>query len=121
MIQDPKDRWSIPKGKIEKGESMQQAAEREVKEETGLKHIKVLDRLGKVDFRFRNGDALVLKTMHVFLMHAYKDADKYHAEEHEGIKDLRWFSVSEALDLIEYDDIGKLFLIALKKIRDGKY
>jgi hypothetical protein len=32
---------------------------------------------------------------------------------------IKWFSASEALDKIEYDDIGKLILLALKKIRNG--
>ncbi|MEX0934430.1 MAG: NUDIX domain-containing protein [Candidatus Saccharimonadales bacterium] len=121
MIQDPKDRWSIPKGKVEKGEHLSATAEREIKEETGLKHLRVLDKLGKVDFRYRNKDTLISKTMHVFLVHAYRDSDDYRPEEHEAIKDVAWFPVSKALNLIEYDDIGKLFLIALKKIRHGGY
>lgn len=121
MIQDPKGRWSVPKGKVEEGESLKEAAKREVTEETGLQHIKVMDYLGKVDFRFRSKDMLVSKTLHLFLTHAHQDSDNYHAEDHEGIKGIAWFSVNDALDAIEYDDIGKLFLLALKKIRNGKY
>ena len=34
---------------------------------------------------------------------------------------IRWFSFSEALDAIEYEDIEKLMLIAKKKIRTGDY
>ena len=30
-----------------------------------------------------------------------------------------WFDVHEALDMIEYEDIGKLILLAMKKIRDA--
>lgn len=121
MIQDAKDRWTIPKGHIEEGEKQEETAHREVKEETGLKNLKVLDRLGKIEFRYRKQDKLILMTTYVFLMHATGDTDNYTPEQNEGIKDVAWFPVSEALDLIEYDDIGKLFLIALKKIRDGKY
>ena len=36
------------------------------------------------------------------------------------MKGIKWFSTAEALDAIEYEDIHKLFLIAFKKIRDGK-
>lgn len=121
MIQDAKGRWTIPKGHVESGESHEETAAREIKEETGLKHLKVLDRLGKIEFRYRKQDKLILMTTHVFLIHATKDTDNYVPEENEGIKDVKWFSVNDALDLIEYDDIGKLFLLALKKIRDGKY
>jgi 8-oxo-dGTP pyrophosphatase MutT (NUDIX family) len=121
MIQDPKDRWSVPKGKIEKGEKVPDAARREVTEETGLKHLKVLDYLGKVNFRFRSQDMLVSKTLHLYMIHAHKDSDSYQPEKHEGIKDVAWFSVNDALDSIEYDDIGKLFLLALKNIRHAGY
>ncbi len=121
MIQDAKDRWTIPKGHVEEGERHEDTAAREIEEETGLKYVKVLDRLGKIDFRYRREDKLILMTTHVFLIHAYKDSDKYKPEENEGIKDVQWFAVNDALDLIEYDDIGKLILIGLKKIRDGKY
>lgn len=121
MIQDAKGRWTIPKGHIEQGERHEETAEREIREETGLKHLKVLEKLGKINFRYRKQDKLILMTTHVFLIQATKETDDYQPEENEGIKDVKWFSVNDALDLIEYDDIGKLFLLALKKIRDGKY
>ncbi len=121
MIQDIKGRWTIPKGHVEEGERIEETALREIEEETGLKYIKILDRLGKIDFRYRKFDKLILMTTHIFLIHAFKDSDNYRPEESEGIKDVKWFPANEALDLIEYDDIGKLFLIALKKIRHGGY
>ena len=37
------------------------------------------------------------------------------------MRGIRWFSFSEALDVIEYDDIEKLMLIAKRKIRAGEY
>ena len=121
MIQDAKDRWTIPKGHVEEGESLEETAVREIEEETGLGSLKILERLGKSDFRYRKADNLILMTMHVFLIHAYKNTDDYVPEESEGIKDVAWFPANEALDKIEYDDIGKLILIALKKIRHARY
>jgi len=119
MIQDARDRWSIPKGKVEPGERLEQTAVREIEEETGLKYLRILDRLGKVDFRYRSKDTLVMKTMHVFLIHAYKESDNHRPENHKAIKSVGWFPANKALDLIEYDDIGKLILLALKKIRQN--
>lgn len=121
MIQDAKDRWTIPKGHVEPGERIEETAVREIEEETGLKYLKILDRLGKIDFRYRKQDKLILMTTHIFLIHAFKNTDDYIPEENEGIKDVEWFPANEALDLIEYDDIGKLFLISLKKIRHAGY
>lgn len=121
MIQDAKDRWSIPKGKVEPGERLEQTAVREIEEETGLKHLRIHEKLGKVDFRYRSKDTLIMKTMHVFLIHAFKDSDNYRPEDHKAIKSVSWFSTNEALDLIEYDDIGKLILLGMKKIRQNGY
>ncbi len=47
LIQDAKDRWTIPKGHIEENESAKETAEREIREETGLQKMKVLNWLGK--------------------------------------------------------------------------
>src|SRR3990167_8531520 len=52
LISDSKGRWTIPKGHIEEGESPRRAAEREIREETGLQEMKVLDWLGKINFRY---------------------------------------------------------------------
>ena len=115
LIQDAKNRWTIPKGHIEEGESARQTAEREVKEETGLKQVKVLNWLGKINFRYRRQSSLVLMTTEIFLMRALGDTDDLHAEE--WMNGIKWFASAEALDKIEYDDIGKLILIGLKRIR----
>ncbi len=53
LIQDAKDRWTIPKGHIEEGEQAKETAEREIKEETGLQKVQVLNWLGKINFRYR--------------------------------------------------------------------
>lgn len=117
MIQDAKNRWTIPKGHVEKGEHPEQAALREVQEETNLDNVRILEHLGKNQFRYRREDNLILMTMHVFLMEAHGDTEKYKPENNEGIKDVAWFSIKEALEQIEYDNLSKLLLLALKKIR----
>ena len=75
MIQDRQGRWSIPKGHVEPGESIEQTAVREVAEETGLNHLKLGDKLDKLHFFYRREGNLIFMTTHVFLMEALGDTD----------------------------------------------
>lgn len=118
LIQDSKSRWTIPKGHIEEGETARQAAEREICEETGLARMQVLNWLGKINFRYRRGNSLVLMTTEIFLVKA--DGNTASVKPEDWMNNIRWFSANEALDKIEYDDIGKLILLALKTIRSKK-
>lgn len=117
LIQDAKNRWTIPKGHIEEGESAKETAMREIGEETGLTDIKVMNWLGKINFRYRRQQSLVLMTTEIFLVHAFKNSDQIRPED--WMNGIEWFSAAEALDKIEYEDIGKIILIGLKKIRQA--
>lgn len=61
--------WSLPKGHIEAGESAEQAAVREVAEETGIAG-RIVERLGTIEFWFMADGRRVHKTVHHFLMRA---------------------------------------------------
>jgi len=115
LYQDARDRWTIPKGHIEPGETAQVTARREIGEETGLKNIELHGWLGKVNFRYRRIDKLVLMTTQVYLVKALDPNEKLQKEE--WMNGLKWFSFHEALDEVEYEDIGKLILLAMKRIR----
>ncbi len=115
LIQDSKSRWTIPKGHIEEGESPREAAEREIREETGLQEMKVLDWLGKINFRYRRNSSLVLMTTEIFLVEARGKSEGVKPEK--WMASLAWMPAADALDKIEYEDIGKLILLGLKKIR----
>lgn len=118
LIQDHKDRWTIPKGHIEEGETAQQAAQREIGEEAGLKDTEMLGWLGKVHFRYRRMDKLVLISQQVYLMRVKTDGNEIQKEE--WMNGIKWFSFYDALDAIEYEDLGKLILLAMKRIRQEK-
>ena len=119
LIQDSKNRWTIPKGHIEPGETAKQTAVREIGEESGLKDVDVLTWLGKIHFKYRRLDKLVLMTTQVYLVQSMNK--KEHPTKEKWMNGIRWFGFSEALDAIEYADIEKLMLIAKKKIRSGEF
>lgn len=119
LIQDSKNRWTIPKGHIEPGENAKQTAVREIGEEAGLKDVDVLTWLGKIHFKYRRLDKLVLMTTQVYLVQSTNK--KEHPTKEKWMNGIKWFSFSDALDAIEYADIEKLMLIAKKKIRSGEF
>jgi ADP-ribose pyrophosphatase YjhB (NUDIX family) len=61
--------WSLPKGHLELGETPEQAAVREVEEETGIRG-RVLGHLGTIDFWFVAEQRRVHKTVHHYLLEA---------------------------------------------------
>jgi len=118
LIQDSKNRWTIPKGHVEPGETAKQTAIREIGEESGLKNVEVLAWLGKIHFKYRRLEKLVLMTTQVYLVQSVDKNERPTKEK--WMNGIRWFSFAEALDAIEYADIEKLMLIAKKKIRSGE-
>ncbi len=115
LIEDAKGRWTLPKGHVEVGESYRQTAEREIREETGLESVEVGPGIGQVQFQYRRGPALILMTLHLFIIRALGKTDEIKKEA--WIRSLRWVSVSEALELIDYEDICRAVLLAQRKIR----
>ena len=118
LIQDAKNRWTIPKGHIEEGETAKQTAVREVGEETGLQEMEIGSWLGKIHFRYRRTNSLVLMTTEIYLVKGLGDTDKLKPED--WMNGIKWMPAAEALEKIEYEDIGKLILLGLKKIREKK-
>ena len=118
LIQDAKDRWTIPKGHIEKGETAVQTARREIGEEAGLRDLDMLGWLGKIHFRYRRMEKLVLMTTQIYLARVRTSGNEIQKEE--WMNGIKWFPFSKALDLIEYEDIAKLMLKAKKRIREER-
>jgi 8-oxo-dGTP pyrophosphatase MutT (NUDIX family) len=114
LFQDVRDRWTIPKGHLEEGETAQEAAIREISEEIGLFGIEPICWLGKVNFRYRRENTLVIINMQTYLFKAGHDEN---LKKEEWMHDVRWFDFDEAITKIAYDDVAKLALLGKKRLR----
>jgi ADP-ribose pyrophosphatase YjhB (NUDIX family) len=100
LIRDPYENWGLPKGHIEGGETPEQAALREVEEETGLRTLNTVTQLPTIDWYFRDRGKLVHKFCHFFLLesvdgHAVPQLD-------EGITDCIWRTPTVAMETVSY-------------------
>ncbi len=96
--------WSLPKGHIEAGESPEQAAVREVQEETGIES-EIYKSLGVIDFWFMAGGKRIHKTVHHFL---FKEKGGRISPQVSEVDDVRWFPLEEIVERLAYPDEKKL-------------
>ena len=115
LILDAYDKWTFPKGHIEENEDKEKAAEREVCEEVGLKHVKVKDYLGSIDIKVNEPNKRpVPKTVLYYLIETTDENLKVTAEPE--VKDVKWVTKAEALKLISYENAKEIFNEAIKKL-----
>ena len=101
--------WVLPKGHVEEGESIEEAALREIHEESGLDNVQLIKHLGSfVRESIRSNGDIVQKTIHFFLAYALENNQPPTPTDllftHVG-----WFRPGEAIELVPYES-DKAFL-----------
>lgn len=84
--------WCVPKGHPEGSESLEEAAVREIAEETGL-IVEIIDRLGEIQYEFSGGGKLIRKTVHHFLMRQIGGDLTVENDPNQEAIDVRWFEI----------------------------
>ncbi|BBX67410.1 NUDIX hydrolase [Mycolicibacterium psychrotolerans] len=100
--------WSLPKGHIERGETAEQTAIREVAEETGIQGS-VLAALGSIDYWFVTEGRRVHKTVHHYLM---RFAGGELSDEDVEVTEVAWVPVHELPKRLAYADERRLAEVA---------
>ncbi len=90
--------WDLPKGKIDYDETAEDAALREVKEETGIKNVEILKRLNSVFHVYTIGDEWILKETHWFLIKS-NIFESFTPQLDEGITEIKWKNRNAFLDI----------------------
>ena len=90
------DDWSLPKGKVDKGETTEETAVREVLEETG-QHCRVVAPLGTTRYRIGRG----IKEVDWFLMRPLPDSPGF--KKNSEVDKVKWLSRGKAIELMDYE------------------
>jgi ADP-ribose pyrophosphatase YjhB (NUDIX family) len=96
--------WSLPKGHLEEGETPEDAAIREVEEETGIRG-RVLAPLGVIDFWFIAENRRIHKTVHHYLMEA---SGGELSDEDAEVVEVAWFPLTGIRERLAYADERRL-------------
>lgn len=115
LILDAYDKWTFPKGHVDESEDPEQAAIREIKEETGLEHVVLADYLGDTEVKVHKpGEKPFRKLIKYFLVKT--EDGQLRVPETTELKDVRWFNQAEIGEKLGYDNAKDIFNKGLEKL-----
>lgn len=124
-MKDSYGKWTFPKGHVEAGEDVEEAAARETLEELGLEEIRLLEYLGKIDIwfrdRFHRKGRLIHKDIHYYLFEATQGSE-LHPDPSEHVYEAKWVPLSKVERVSSYPDmvpIVKKAVELVKKLKKG--
>ncbi len=109
--------WALPKGTPEAGETLEQTAKREVREETGVE-VEIDATVGEMKYWFSRPQEGVryYKTVRHYLMHPIGGDPSLHDHEFDEV---RWLPVQEGLKLLTYANEARILRMAIEMV-DGR-
>ena len=90
--------WSLPKGTPEEGETREETALREVREESGLE-VRILSSFDAISYSFVRTGERIEKTVHYYIMEAIGGSFEQYDKEFD---ELRWVRMDEAVRLLDF-------------------
>ncbi len=102
--------WDLPKGKLDKGETIEESATREVAEETGSEPPEIIAPLGTTIHRYTDKWGSFEKTTWWYVMKT--KSTLFRPEKKEGIEKVCWIKIEEAIELAEFENLKDI----LKKV-----
>jgi transcription antitermination protein NusB len=114
-ILDAYGKWTFPKGHVEAEEKIEDTAKREIGEEVGLKEIKLISKIGETDYEVHQPQMPpFIKRVHFFL---FESPDQpLVVEQAEEIRDAKWATKEEVLNILDYQNAREIFEAGLRKL-----
>jgi len=109
-------RWGLPKGAVSEGETSEEAALREVLEETGLE-AEIVKPLDTIEYFFRAGDTLIHKKVDFYLMLHRGGTMKPQLSE---VDDVEWVELSAAIERASFPSEKKLLEAAQHELEPSR-
>ena len=111
------DGWVLPKGTVEKGETHEQTALREVKEETDA-NARIIKYVGKSEYSFYSFHEQIVKSVHWYLM----EAEGYHSkpQKEEFFVDSGYYKFHEAYHLLKFPNEKEILKEAYEEYKKLK-
>jgi mutator protein MutT len=107
---------ALPKGHVDPGETPEQAAEREVREETGVT-ARLVERLGETRYWYRRDGRTIGKSV-LFFLFEYLEGDV--AEHDEEVEEARWVSLEEGARTLTYTGEREMVELAIDYLRKDR-
>jgi len=117
LVHDIFGHWTLSKGKIEEGETVEQGTIREIKEELGL-DVELKEKIGENEY-IASDPEVGKKRKHVTYFLAESAYTDVKLEQKGGLDDARWFRVQDALELNFYEDMLPIITKAVQSLSGG--
>lgn len=106
-----RNKWDLPKGKLDPGETIEECAIREVKEETGIKKVEIVNKITVTHHSYFQDGIEIIKETHWFQMHAPSiDNETLTPQLEEDIEKIEWVDPASLPTYLEnsYETIRKV-------------
>lgn len=110
--------WCLPKGHLEGTETPQEAAMREIREETGITGI-ISSFLGTVNYWFSSPERKVHKVVHHFLLNAQSGTITTEDDPDQEAEEAAWIRVSDLEDILAYHNERRMVQVAIKLLEES--
>ena len=115
LVHDIFGHWTLSKGKVEEGESIEEGTKREIKEELGL-DVKLKEKIGENEY-VASDPNVGKKRKHVTYFLAESPYTDITLEQKGGLDDARWFRLQDALELNFYEDMFPIITKAMQLLQ----